>query len=273
MKLIDCFLYFDEDTLLDIRLNILDKIVHKFIISEATRDHSGKKRKLKFDIKKFAKFKKKIIYIVEENLPEKVNKFKKNWSNDWHRENMHRNSLELGYANYGGDDLIMISDLDEIPDPKRIKEFNPKNKYGCFLQKNLYTKINLLNATISEWSGTKICVKKYLKSPQWLRNIKTKKRPVWKFYKPQQPQLIPNGGWHFSFLKSPVNIIKKINAYAHQEYNIKKFTNINYVKKMIENKTDLFDRNYQYKKIDLNNKNYPKYILENQLKLKNWILK
>ena len=70
-------------------------------------------------------------------------------------------------------------------------------------------KINLLNEDVQEWPGTKICQKKNLRSPQWLRNIKIKKRPFWKFFKPRQPQLIYNGGWHFSFLKNSKIFQKK----------------------------------------------------------------
>ena len=78
------------------------------------------------------------------------------------------------------------------------------------MQKNFQSKINMINMSQKYWGGTKICQKKFLKSPQWLRNIKTKKRPFWKFYKPKEPQLIFDGGWHFSYLKKPENISKKI---------------------------------------------------------------
>ena len=76
----------------------------------------------------------------------------------------------------------MISDIDEIPNPKKIREFNVKNKYACFLQKNFQSKLNLLNVSEVDWPGTKICQKKYLKSPQWLREIKVKKNLFGKFF-------------------------------------------------------------------------------------------
>jgi beta-1,4-mannosyl-glycoprotein beta-1,4-N-acetylglucosaminyltransferase len=271
MKLVDCFMYFDEDLILDIRLNTLNEYVDKFVISEATRDHAGNDKKLNFDIKKFSKFKNKIIYIVEENLPKSVPKFKKNWSSNHHRDNLQRNSLEKGYCHFHDEDLIMISDTDEIPNPKTISSFNKKNTYGCFIQKNLSIKLNLLNTTNSLWPGTKICVKKFLKSPQWLRNIKTKDYPFWKFYKPKTPQLINDGGWHFSFLKKPKDIAKKIKSYAHQELNKEEFTDINLINNRVELGRDIFDRDFNYKKIELNS-DFPKYILENKLKFKDWIL-
>ena len=69
MKLYDCSMYFDEDLMLDLRLHILNEHVDKFIIAEATRDHSGKEKKLNFDYKNFPKFKDKIKYLVIEDLP------------------------------------------------------------------------------------------------------------------------------------------------------------------------------------------------------------
>ena len=121
------------------------------------------------------------------------------------------------------------------------------------------------------WMGTKICQKKYLKSPQWLREIKTKKRPIWKFYKPKEPQLIYNGGWHFSFLKKPKDISKKIKAYSHQEFYKDKFIDEKKIAERIENNQDLFDRNYKYQKIELD-ESFPKYILDNKKMLKEWII-
>ena len=270
MQLIDCFIYFDEDLVLDIRLNTLNDSVNKFVIAEATIDHAGNKKKLNFDIKKFSKFKNKIDYLVIEDLPKKVENFKKDWESAHLRDQFQRNSLQKGYEGSSDEDLIMISDIDEIPDPKKISEFNEKNHYACFMQKNFQSKINMINMTQKYWSGTKICQKKFLKSPQWLRNIKTKKRPFWKFYKPKEPQLIFDGGWHFSYLKKPENISRKIKSFAHQEFNQEKFTNVKNIKEKIENHFDIFGRNYKYKKIDLN-KDFPKYILENKSKFNEWI--
>ncbi len=271
MKLYDCCMYFDEDLVLDLRLNILDKYVDKFIIAEATRDHSGAGKKLNFNLSKFSKFKDKINYLVVDDLPIDVKSKKKNWDANHWRDQYQRNSLSRGFKNCNENDLIMISDIDEIPDPKKISEFKTKNKYACFMQKNFQSKLNLLNITDKYWMGTKICQKKYLKSPQWLRDIKTKKRPFWKFYKPKETQLILDGGWHFSFLKKPKDIAKKIIAYSHQEFNKDDFINEENISKRIENKKDLFNRNISYKKIEIDN-TFPKYVFENREKYKEWII-
>ena len=219
MKLYDCFMYFDEDLVLDLRLNILNNYVDKFVIAEATKDHTGKDKKLNFNINNFSKFKNKISYIIVEDMPTNLKFYKKNWPVHHLRDQHQRNALARGYEDSNDDDLIMISDIDEIPDPNKIKIFDVKNKYACFIQKNFQSKINLLNISDKNWMGTKIIKKKYIKSPQWLRNIKTAKPSFWKFYKPRQPQLIYDGGWHFSFLKNPKGISKKIQSYSHSEYN------------------------------------------------------
>jgi beta-1,4-mannosyl-glycoprotein beta-1,4-N-acetylglucosaminyltransferase len=271
MKLIDCFMYFDDDLVLDIRLNTLNDYVDQFIIAEATLDHAGNPKKLNFDIKKFLKFKNKINYLVIEDLPRNVGNFKKDWHSAHVRDQFQRNALERGYKNFNDDDLIMISDVDEIPNPKKISEFKIKNKYACFIQKNFQAKINSLNITEENWSGTKICQKKFLKTPQWLRNIKLKKRSVWNFFKDKEPQIILNGGWHFSFLKEKELIQKKIKSFAHQEFNQSDLTNLKNIEKRVNSGTDIFERPYHYKKVDLDDK-FPDYILENKSKFKDWIL-
>jgi len=212
MKLYDCCMYFDEDLILDLRLNTLNDYVDEFVIAEATRDHAGNEKKLNFDYKNFSKFKNKIKYLIIDDIPINVKSKKKNWTPNHWRDQHQRNSLAKGFQNCDDNDLIMISDIDEIPNPNKLSEFKIENKYACFMQKNFQSKINLLNVSDKYWMGTKIIQKKYLKSPQWLRNIKTSKPSFWKFYKPRQPQLIYEGGWHFSFLKEPEGISKKIKS-------------------------------------------------------------
>ena len=262
-------MYFDEDLVLDIRLNTLHEEVDKFIIAEATKNHAGQDKKLNFKIENFSKFKNKIDYLIIDDMPAYVKSPKKDWHENHMRDQFQRNALERGYRKFNDEDLIMISDIDEIPKPKKIKEFNIKNKYACFLQKNFQSKINLLNMTENDWAGTKICKKKFLKSPQWLRNIKTKKKPFWKFFS-DKIQLIYDGGWHFSFLKEPNSIKNKIISYSHQEYNTEEFTNIDLIKSKIANGEDLFNRSIKYEKVNLD-ESFPKYITENKEKFKKWI--
>ena len=270
MKIFDCFMYFDEDLLLEIRLDTLFDYVDKFIIVEANIDHAGNKREPQFNIKKFLKYKNKINYILFKELPVHNNFYKKNWGPSWRRENMQRNALQIGYKDCDPDDLIMISDLDEIPNPEKIKNFTESNKYGCFVQKNFLYKMNLLNLDEPKWYGTRICKKRYLKSPQWLREVKATKRPFYKFYKPQFDIFIDNGGWHFSSMKSAENIYKKLNSFAEQQYNNEKFKNISVIEKKLKDRVDLFDRGYKYNTVDIDN-SYPKFIVQNKNMLKEFI--
>ena len=114
MKLIDCFMYFDEDLVLDIRLNTLKDKVDKFIIVEATKNHAGENKSLNFRFENFSKFKDKICYIVIEDLPKTVRSPKKGWHENHARDQFQRNSIQRGYKDYNDDDLIMFSDIDEL---------------------------------------------------------------------------------------------------------------------------------------------------------------
>ena len=270
MKVIDCFMYFDEDHLLEIRLNTLYEYVERFVIVEANLDHAGNSRKPQFNIHNFAKFKSKIQYILVTDLPTHNNFYKKNWGPAWRRENLQRDSLSKGYIDCDPNDLIMISDLDEIPNPEKISQFSDDHKFGCFIQKNFLYKFNLLNIDEPKWYGTRICRKKDLKNPQWLREIKAKKMPFYKFYKPKFDLFIEDGGWHFSSVKSVYDIQKKLSSYAEQQYNNEKFNSISIIEKKLTNKQDLFDRNYKYKTIEIDN-SYPDFILKNKENFKQFI--
>ena len=270
MKLIDCFMYFDEDLVLDIRLNTLNEKVDKFIIAEATKNHAGEPKKLNFNINKFPKFKDKINYLIIDDLPLDVKSFKKGWHENHARDQFQRNALERGYKEFSDQDIIMISDIDEIPDPEKLKEFKIEKKYACFLQKNFQSKLNLLNISDGDWAGTRICQKKYLRSPQWLRNFKLKRKPFWNIFG-NKMQIINNGGWHFSFLKDPQSIKHKIMSYSHQEYNTDEFTNTDLIKEKISKGKDLFNRDIKYEKISISDI-FPKYIINNKEKFKDWIL-
>ena len=77
--------------------------------------------------------------------------------------------------------------------------------------------------------------------------------------------------FHFSFLKEPRRISEKIKGYSHQEYNQPEFTDEKKIEERIKNRVDIFERNLKYERIDLDN-TFPKYILENLDKYKNWII-
>jgi beta-1,4-mannosyl-glycoprotein beta-1,4-N-acetylglucosaminyltransferase len=265
MKLFDCFMYNNEDLLLELRLNILEKMVYKFIIIESRYDHRGNRKKLKFRLERFELFKDRIIYVVLDEFP-------KNLSN-WERENYNRNFITNGLNEADPDDYIMISDIDEIP-KINSKEIFKKKRYTSFRQSMFYYKFNLKNITEPYWFGTRACKKKYLKSPQWLRNKKFKKYPFWRFDKLinfMNWNIIDEGGWHFSFLMNSMDIRKKLLSFAHSEFSSDEFSSLSAIENKINKNKDLFDRNYEYKKVEIDEL-FPDYILRNKRKFEDFIV-
>ena len=216
-------MYFDEDLLLDLRLNSLSKFVKKFIITEATYTHNGTKKKLNFDINKFNKFKDKITYIVVDQEPDNIlplsdsdtleKKGEKLILNGMARDYFQRENLSRGVNQALDDDLILISDLDEIPDITKLDQNKIKNNILIFEQKMFYYKLNLFYEDYT-WLGTKAVKKKNFISPQWLRNIKGKNYPKWRidtfFSKKKYTNLcfVKDGGWHFTCLRTAEDLEK-----------------------------------------------------------------
>tara|TARA_E500000178_G_scaffold327721_1_gene357052 strand:- start:36 stop:836 length:801 start_codon:yes stop_codon:yes gene_type:complete len=266
MAIYDCFQYFNEDHMVDLRLNILDKYVDYFVISESTKTHQGKAKKINFDIKNFSKFKDKIIYLVAD-YKEKIN-FKNHKGGESPIEQHQRNYLIEGIKDALPDDIIILSDSDEIPDLKNLKNFNEKKKFIAFSQKMFMYKLNLQNIQESNWIGSRLTKKKYITSMQDLRNLKFKKYPFWRIDK-RNMQII-NGGWHFSFMQTPQQILTKIKSFSHGEYNNKNINEKNIEEKIL-NRVDIFGRKNNLKKVDLDS-NYPEYIIDNKEKFLHWII-
>ena len=235
MKIFDCTLYYDEDLILETRLNILDKFVDKFVICESTFTHSGKEKKLNFDIKKFQSFKNKIIYLVNDSEPRNLiyNKIKEEDTaqmrpNAMKRIANQREFLLSGLSGANNNDIILYSDNDEIPNPEKLNENLLKETITIFEQKLFYYKFNLLYEKLL-WYGTRACKKKDLPKFEILRLIKPKKYPFYRLdtllkkNKRMDIQIIKNGGWHFTRVLSPEEIHKKeMIAEHHDEYKLSK---------------------------------------------------
>ena len=267
MAIFDCFQYFNEDHMVDLRMNILNNDVDFFVISESTRTHQGENKKLNFNIENFKKYKNKIIYTVAD--------FKKDNNSLNHQggesliEQHQRNNILNGLTKADENDLIILSDSDEIPDLNKINQIKKSTKFTAFSQKMFMYKLNLQNLDESNWIGSKICLKKDLPKPQKLRDLKFKNYPFWRIDK-KNLQII-NGGWHFSFLQSPEEIAKKIKSYSHGEFNTEENVNINKINQKIKNSIDIFNRGYQLKKIDIDS-SFPEYVYKNKKLLKDWII-
>ena len=288
-------MYFDEDLLLDLRLNTLNKFVKKFVITEATYTHNGDKKKLNFDINKFKKFKDKINYIVVEKQPQNILELKENDSKDvkgeklilngMARDYFQRESIQKGLGNVADEDLIFISDLDEIPNINGLDFSKIKDNIIIFEQKIFYYKLNLFYKDYI-WYGTKATKRKNFISPQWLRNIKSRKYSKFRldilFSKKKYSNLlfVKNGGWHFTCLKTPEELEKKLRNFAHHYEFEESGLKIGDIKKYIDEKRVIYDHNVDQKtykwsgksiltKID--NKLLPEYVNSNLSKYSEWI--
>ena len=295
MKIFDCFMYFDEDIVLDVRLNYLNEYVDKFVIVESRYNHKGEKREPQFNIENFSKFKEKIIYLLINDEPNNIKDITDNLNeekktgrfimNALRRENFQRNFIYKGISQASDNDWIIISDLDEIPDLKNYDLKKSELPLIFFKQLMIYYKFNLVLKNYS-WIGSKACKKKNLISPQWLRNIKDRSYPWWRLdtlfskSKYNKIMIIENGGWHFSYIKNASDIEKKLKSYLHhREYDLNP-VGVKNIKEMIINKKTIynlkvdsklnkFDDGNKLEKIDINL--LPNYILKNKNKFSEWI--
>ncbi len=288
-------MFFDEEMLLDLRLNIMDKYVDKFVITEASYMHNGKSKELLFDINKFSKFKDKIIYIPVKEQPHdliKINpedsedtKGNKSVLNGYKRDNYQRQMAANALSDIEQNDWVIINDIDEIPNLKKINLNKISNKLVIFKQKMFYYKFNLLYPD-TYWFGSRACKKKYLISPQWLRDVKHKKYPLWRldifFSKKKFNNIfyVNDGGWHFTNIKSPEDIQKKFLNYTHHYEYEESGLNVEDVRKKINQKKIIYDHGMDQKEYKwgsekilstINLSELPDYLKENSKKYSNWL--
>ena len=292
MKIFDCTTYFNEPLIMDVRFNILDKYITKFIVVESLYSHKGEKKKINFDINLYSKFKDKIEHVIIEkepdNLFEKDEKNRDNVerSNSIIRIETQRNEALKACQDANEEDYILYSDNDEIPNLENLDISKIKSKILVFEQKLFHYKFNLLNERIL-WHGTKGAKKKYIKSISDLRNIKPKKYQFYRLdtffskYKFVSLTIIKNGGWHFTQLKSPKDLYEKFkNDENHIEFENLNIS-INKIKSMIDSKTIEYDHlsdsksnikhghSFKLKSADID-LNMPNYLVKNLDKYKDW---
>jgi len=289
MKIIDCTTYYSEDLMLDVRFNILNDYVSKFVIAESKFSHSGKEKPLNFDINNFPKFKDKIKYLVIENEPNGINKNNDSTSvkrmNSLLRINQSYDFMMSAIKDESDNDLICLSDNDEIPNFES-ESFKKSNK-DIFIFKQLffYYKFNLFY-DLMPWYGTKACKKKKLISLSWLRNLKNKQYPFWRFdtlfskTKHTNLQIVENGGWHFTNLKTAEEIHTKLSNFGHHnEFDVSGVTVkdiqecidnkiVNYNHQADQSEDNKYTANYKLQLIE--DKILPKYLINNKQNLKKW---
>ena len=296
MRIFDCTTFYDENFILDVRFNILDPFVDKFVICESAFSHSGKKKKFNFDISKFEKFKHKIIYLKVDHEPNNliynlsnnkgIREDKANArTNAIKRIAYQRNFLKEGISDASKDDLIFYSDNDEIPKLNDANLSTATNKLIFFKQKLFYYKFNLF-CDRYDWYGSKACKKKDLIDFEWLRNTKTKRYNFFRldtFFsktKYMDVKIVNDGGWHFSQLKKIDDIYAKLtNSEDHQEFK-EAGKKISDIEDLVKRKVILYDhkakssqfkfgQEFNLETISL--ENMPKYIQNNKEQFKDWL--
>ena len=289
MKIIDCTTYYSEDLMLDVRFNILNQYVDKFIITESKFSHSGAKKTLNFNIDNFPKFKDKIQYLVIENEPEGINTSSNSSStkrmNSLLRIEQSYNFMMNAIKDASDNDLICLSDNDEIPNFNSNHFKNSQNDIYIFKQLFFYYKFNLFY-DLMPWYGTKACKKKKLLSFSWLRNLKNRKYPFWRidtlFSNSKQTNLkiVDDGGWHFTNLKTAEEIYTKLSNFGHHNEFDASGVTAKDIQKCIDNR--VVNYNHQADKSESNkyNANYklqlvkdeilPNYLTNNKDKYKDW---
>lgn len=277
----DCFTFFNELDLLEIRLNVLNEVVDKFVLVEMARTHTYDEKDLYFENNKsrYADFLDKIIHIKIDSYPESIPSKLCDNGNKWQLENYQRDCIMQGLKDAKDDDVILISDLDEIPNPKAISDYINRNFTGIYTceQKMMYYFVNNQNVVSPVWDhGTKIVRFSDLKNP----NQDLPPSCYYEYSKKGLPtylrfckgNIIKDGGWHFSYCGGVDAIIKKRNSICEQELNTEKNMSQNEILHKIYIGKDILDRKeYCYKCLKLDD-SFPKYIRDNQERYSSLIL-
>ena len=217
----DCFTFFNEIDLLELRLETLDRVVDRWVLVESTRTHSGHDKPLYFaeSLARFARFNERIIHVIVDDNPD--------GSDSWIRERHQRDAIMRGLSKCLDSDLVMVSDLDEIPDPRDVMAASKQDGISVFEHRNCYYFLNAMNGF---WHGTRSTSYRQLRvsSPNDLRA--------------STGSIFPQSGWHYSFFGGVRLIQQKLKSYAHQEYNTASVTDPHRLKAAIATGTDLFGR-------------------------------
>ena len=293
MRIFDCTTFFNEKMIMDLRFNTLNPYVNKFIVVESIYSHSGQKKNLNFNINDYPDFKNKIEYIVIKEEPADIIKGDEIIKNP---HNKRFNSLKRIEQSYDymikgideakEDDLILLSDNDEIPNLSSFSiEDLKKTDYVIFKQLFFYYKFNLFYDRIP-WFGTKGCKKKKLKNFSTIRNLKNKRYPFWRLdtyfsdIKQTNLKIIEKGGWHFTNIKTPDELFEKLSNFGHHdEFELSNLTTEK-LREKIKNKEVFYDHtadkkiksrwNSTYKLKKFEDDLLPEYLIQNKTNLKEW---
>ena len=292
MNIYDCTTFYSEKMMLDLRFNILNDNVYKFIVVESCFSHSGEKKNFNFNINDYPKFKDKIIYLKINNEPIDLYKNKEQLKNPIYKRQNSIKRIEQSYhymmkgiLDAHDDDLIMISDNDEIPNLNSSQFKNSNKNFIIFKQLLFYYKFNLFHE-LMPWFGSKACKKKNLKSFSHLRNLKNKKYPFWRLdtytsdIKEINLDIIDEGGWHFTNLKTPDDLYIKMKNFGHHDEFDESMLTVEDLREKVDKGIVFYDHfvdkaskkkwknDYRLKVIE--NNLLPNYLIDNLNKYKEW---
>lgn len=272
----DCFTYAGEDDLLHLRLQTLDGVVGRFVIAEATRSFTGKDKPLRFDAAKFPAFAGRIDYLVVDDL-------EPNPGSAWENEYRQRNALARGLRDAAPDDWVLLSDVDEIPRPQALAEFQPDRFISAVLhQRMFYYAFNNLMVSSDvprdvPWRAARITTVHHLHhwfgSMQSLRGFRASGplRAVKRIWNKWRTQEILDAGWHFSYLMTPEQILDKIRSFSHQELNLPQYTDVAHIRESLRQRRDIFGGNRQFEVVPID-ASFPAPLLAERERYARWIL-
>lgn len=247
MKIVDGFMFYNELNMLGYRLELLNPAVDKFILVESRHTHAGKEKPLFFQENKelFKKYENKIIHIIVDDFPHIYPNIIIENDEQWENEKFQRDCIARGLAKLDlqDDDIIIISDLDEIPDPYLLIDLKRTNQKITInsLEQDFYY-YNLITKMKEKWYMAKLIGY----STYTRLNLTCSKIRHY-----TECSFVYPGGWHLSYFGSPKFIQNKLQNFAHQEYNTQEITDLNSIEQHIRNTTDLLGRKIEFQRVPL----------------------
>jgi beta-1,4-mannosyl-glycoprotein beta-1,4-N-acetylglucosaminyltransferase len=250
MKIVDCFIFYNELKLLQFRMNYLYDYVDHFILVESSLTHAGNPKPFYFEENKhlFQPYLDKIVHIKVTNDIDTQRQFKlsfrksiadkKNKSEECiRRGNFQRNCIERGFKvlNLADEDIIISYDADEFIDRNTIARLRSNGLNGIYaLDQDLYY-YNLTCKSNFGWNLPNVMNYGSYKNFKNLAFIRANA---------DKPPILEKSGWHFSYFGNVDFIIDKIKQSADQTFNTSEFLNRENILKKLKNGEDLFGRNY-----------------------------
>jgi hypothetical protein len=265
MKVYDCFTFFNELDLLEIRLQELYDVVDYFVIAESNMSHSGKPKEytLLENMARFEQWSDKIRRIAVDDMPVT--------DNSWVREKFQRDALNRGLTDVENDDLIIISDLDEIPRADIIEMIKEdENQYERYvLQVPLFRyKFNFL-----KWYQPVINNQMIVTRAHVFTNPE-RERDYTHAWLPPAPDVVylEHAGWHFSYLGDDKNAVHKLQNFAHTEQNVPEIVDVFSIDRMIADKCGPNPKDLERFEHVVLDDYFPKCVVDNQDKYKDLII-